>query len=134
MDVLPLTLLALSTAAVAVALVQAVRLLLRVGAPDTTLEQDAAAAQHGELAERKEMLMQLIESTRLDLETRKIGQEEHDRTMRSLKREAVAVLKEMEALGGTDSDIERAREALDATVAQLLASEEAAPRTAESPA
>lgn len=134
MDVLPLTLLALSTAAVAVALVQAVRLLLRVGAPDTTLEQDAAAAQHGELAERKEMLMQLIESTRLDLETSKIGQEEHDRTMRSLKREAVAVLKEMEALGGTDSDIERAREALDATVAQLLASEEAAPRTAESPA
>jgi hypothetical protein len=120
MDVLPLTILALAAAAVGLAVARAWVLLRNVDAPDLTLREDAATTAHGELAERKQMLLQLMDSTQLDFETDKISEEDRDRTLRALKREAVVVMKKMQELGGTEQDMERADRELDAYVADLI--------------
>lgn len=120
MGVLPLTILALAAAAVGLAIARAWVLLRAVDSPDLTLREDAATTAHGELAERKQMLLQLMDSTQLDYETDKISEEDRDRTLRALKREAVVVMKQMQELGGSEQDIERAERELDAHVSDLV--------------
>jgi hypothetical protein len=82
-----------------------VRVARRSPAGDRSLAEDADASRLGELAERKEMVMQLILSTQLDLATGKISEEDHAKTYLSLRNDAGRIVKEMEALGGTEEDL-----------------------------
>lgn len=82
------------------------------GEADALLDEDVDAAALGDLAERKEMVMQLILSTELDHQTGKISDEDREKTVTRLKREAVAIMKRMDALGGTDEDVARAEQDL----------------------
>ena len=88
-----------------------------------TLAEDDDATELGNLAERKEMVMQLMLSTQLDRQTDKISDDDFDKTMARLKREAVAVMKRMDELGGEVDDIERANEELAGFVAQAKSAE-----------
>ncbi|MFT6399914.1 MAG: hypothetical protein ACJAYU_004684 [Bradymonadia bacterium] len=88
-------------------------------ASDRSLAEDADASRLGELAERKEMVMQLILSTQLDLDTNKISDEDHAKTHLKLTKDAVAIMKEMEALGGTDEDLSAVDSDLDEHLAAL---------------
>jgi hypothetical protein len=112
MDLVPLSLLALGVIVFALGLVGVGRQMKRAGTADVTLREDADTVKHGVLAERKEMLMTLIASTELDLATGKITEDVCERTLRGLKREAVTVIKQMEALGGDETDLEFAEAAL----------------------
>lgn len=94
-------------------------------ATDRPLAEDADASRLGELAERKEMIMQLLLSTQLDLETGKISEEDHAKTCLSLRRDAAAVLKDMAALGGNEEDLERVDADLEAHLAALRTDEAA---------
>lgn len=88
-------------------------------ATDRPLAEDADASRLGELAERKEMIMQLILSTQLDLETGKISEEDHAKTYLSLRRDAAGIIKEMASLGGSEDDLERVDTDLQAHLAAL---------------
>lgn len=88
-------------------------------ASDRSLAEDADASRLGELAERREMVMQLILSTQLDLETTKISEEDHAKTYLKLRRDAVSIMKEMEALGGTEDDLSAVDSDLDEHLAAL---------------
>jgi hypothetical protein len=79
----------------------------RPPASDRSLAQDADASRLGELAERKEMIMQLILSTQLDLATGKISKGDYEKTYFLLRRDAGTIVREMESLGGSDEDLKR---------------------------
>ena len=119
------TLLALAFALVLVgsSFVHIFRVATRPVAADTTLEEDQAAQWLGELAERREMVMQLILSTELDHQTAKISDEDRDKTLDRLKREAVFIMKQMDALAGEEVDVERAENDLDEFLARARAAD-----------
>ena len=79
---------------------------------DSTLEDDSDLVSLGILAERKEMILQLITSTNLDHATSKISTEDRDRTLAQLKREGVGILRDIDALGGEPADLEAVDRAL----------------------
>ena len=85
-----------------------VSLIRAAGAPDVTLREDEVTLELGQLAERKEMLMQLIQSTEFDFAAGKITDDARDATLKKLKREAVTVMKRMESIGGSAADVEAA--------------------------
>ncbi len=120
MDLLPLAILAAAVVLFVAASSRLARLLGETGEPDITLDEDADATALGELAERKQMVMALMLSTRLDFEMEKIGEDDRDRTLGRLKSEAVAIMKRMDELGGTDADRQRAEQELDAFVESAL--------------
>ena len=93
---------------VAAALPRWVSLIRAAGAPDVTLREDEVTLELGQLAERKEMLMQLIQSTEFDFAAGKITDDARDATLKKLKREAVTVMKRMESIGGSAADVEAA--------------------------
>lgn len=110
--------------AIALALGALVRIVAAARAPvhsDAQLAEDGDAARLGDLAERKEMVMQLILSTELDHQTHKISDEDRDKTLARLKREAVGLMKEMDTLAGDQVDTERADQELDAFLARSRA-------------
>lgn len=107
-------LLAAFTAVLVVASVSGiVRIVRASAATDVTLGDDVETQLLGELTERKEMVMQLIMSTELDHQTSKISDEDRDKTLGRLKREAVALMKQIDLLGGTDEDVRRASDELE---------------------
>lgn len=93
----------------------------RAPATDRSLAEDADASRLGELAERKEMIMQLILSTQLDLATGKISEQDHAKTYLSLRRDAARIVKEMEDLGGSEEDLQRVDADLEFHLAALRA-------------
>lgn len=81
---------------------------------DSTLVEDAATREVRELLSRKNMLLQLIKQTENDLDVDRIEQEEADRLIQRYRREAVQVLRRLDALQGTAEDIAFAREQIEA--------------------
>lgn len=114
MELVALLILAFAAVLTGGGLVQVFRGMLSREGLDANLAEDGDAARLGELAERKEMVTQLILSTELDLQTDKIAEADHAATIHRLKREAVVIMKEMDAIAGTEDDAERAQEALEA--------------------
>lgn len=104
MELVPLVLLAVAVAIVSVAAARLVRLGATRGA-DASLAEDPDAALLGRLAERREIIMQLMLSTTLDFEMGKITADDRDKTLERLKREGVAVAKRMQSLAGSDDDL-----------------------------
>lgn len=121
MELVSLILLAAAIGVVAWAIGAAARVARASAAVDTTLEEDVDAFRLGELAERREMVMQLILSTELDHQTGKISDEDRDRTLARYKREAVVLMKEIDALGGEPEDLAAADQALEARLAEARA-------------
>lgn len=80
--------------------------------PDTSLDEDGDTFLLGTLAERKEMVMQLILSAELDHDMGKISDDDRDRTITRLKREAVEIMKRMDDLRGSDEDVAQASQDL----------------------
>lgn len=125
---------AFALALVAMAVPRWLALVRSAGQPDVTLREDAAAMELGELAERKEMLLQLIQSTEFDHKAGKITEDARDGSLRRLKREAVNVMKRMDEIGGTDDDLQAADALLEAQRASSLALDASAREAAETSA
>ncbi len=107
MDLLPIIMLVGAASIVAMALRGVVDALRIDPAHDRTLREDVDARRLGELAARKTQVMRSIQSAHLDHETGKMSAEDHARAVRVLEREAVALMREIEEIGGTTDDLER---------------------------
>jgi hypothetical protein len=103
LELLPLALLAAAVTMIGWALRTAWAVVR--GGSNRTVDEDADAVLLDRLVERRETLVQLLVSTRLDREMGKIAPEDHERTAERLKKELVAVMKRVESLGGTDADM-----------------------------
>lgn len=75
---------------------------------DRTLDEDAALRDVRELLSRKTMLVQLIRSTELDQDMGRIDAGDAARLVNRYQREAVRVMRDLDALQGQPEDIERA--------------------------
>lgn len=123
MELVALLLLAFATVLALGSLQRIVRSATRNDGLDNILAEDGDAARLGELAERKEMIMQLILSTELDHQTEKISDQDRELTIARLKRDAVAVMKQMDKLAGDTVDTERAERELSAFLSHARAAD-----------
>ena len=83
------------------------------GTLDSSLEEDMAMRDVRELLSRKTMLMQLIQQTENDLAVERIERGDAERVIQRYRREAVQVMRRLDALQGTAEDIARAREMIE---------------------
>jgi hypothetical protein len=119
MQALPIAIMVLCLAGVAAALVRALRGVRSIDLPDPTLTEDADMARLDDLVARKQAILRSIRSAELDLATEKIANEEYERIRSRLERDAVRVLRELERVRGTDSDLAHAEEAVRRSVAAI---------------
>lgn len=75
---------------------------------DRTTDEDEVLQEVQELLNRKTMLMQLIQNTTDDQEMGRIEDAEAQTLIRRYRREAVRVMKQLDALQGEPEDLERA--------------------------
>lgn len=115
-ETLPLIALALAGLLIVFAAAAIFRIAARREASAVDVEEDRDAVRLRELAERKQMVIQLIQSTRLDFETGKITEADRDLTLKRLERQAVRLMKEMDELAGTEEDLARVNDELDAFI------------------
>lgn len=104
-----------------VAVVQIARAWRDDPALDRSLDEDAAIRDVRELLSRKTMLMQLIQSTELDLEMGRIEESEAKSLTQRYRREAVRVMRDLDGLQGEPEDIERASRLVDQRAEQAAA-------------
>lgn len=114
METLPLIALALAGLLIIFAASAIFRIAAKRDASAVDIEEDRDAVRLRELAERKQMVLQLIQSTKLDFETGKITNSDRDQTLKRLERQAVRLMKAMDELEGTEEDLARADRELDA--------------------
>lgn len=81
---------------------------------DRTVDEDAVLRDVRELLSRKTMIMQLIQSTELDREMGRIDDADANTLIQRYRREAVRVMRDLDALQGEPEDIARATELFDA--------------------
>lgn len=95
---------------------------------DRYTDEDETLLEVQELLNRKSMLMQLIRHTTLDQEMGRIDEKDAGVLIRRYRREAVRVMKNLDALQGEPEDIERATEIFemraDQTAQRIAAGEE----------
>lgn len=118
MDLLMLLLLVFYGAVVVGALLAISRLVAAGAAADVPVEEDHDRVRLRELTSRKLILMDQLRGVELDRQTGKIAGEEAARMRRVLEREAVGIMKELEALRGAACDQERAEAELRAWIAE----------------
>lgn len=117
MTVIPLLWLAFAIFVIAAALHRGYRVWTTTEAG--SFVRDEKALELDELIMRKAMLMRMIQSARLDLSTGKIEESDFHRIERQLRRETVQVMKRLDALRGSEDDLDRADDELDALFASL---------------
>ena len=95
---------------------------------DRTTDEDEVLQEVQELLNRKTMLMQLIQHTTDDQEMGRIEDAEAQTLIRRYRREAVRVMKQLDALQGEPEDLQRATELFEArareTAQRIAAGEE----------
>ncbi len=123
MELVALLLLAFATVLAVSSMLRIAKAALQDDGLDNILAEDGDASRLGELAERKEMVMQLILSTELDHQTAKISDQDRELTIARLKRDAVQIMKQMDALAGDVEDAERAERELSAFLTQARAAD-----------
>lgn len=95
---------------------------------DRYTDEDETLLEVQELLNRKSMLMQLIRHTELDQEMGRIDEDTAGVLVRRYRREAVRVMKNLDALQGEPEDIQRATQLFEAraqeTAQRIAAGEE----------
>lgn len=110
----------------------ALRNIAKAWGDDTALDrytdEDEVLQEVQELLNRKMMLMQLIQHTTDDKEMERIEHAHADKLIRRYRREAVRVMKQLDALQGEPEDIDRATALFEqrahATAKRIAAGEE----------
>jgi hypothetical protein len=113
MVLVPLIVLALALVVVGVAMLRFVRVVSHLNVETAAIADDAVASELRDLVARKELLMQAIQSTHLDFDTGKIAASDRDASVSRLESEAVNVLRRIDEIRGSDSDLNVALAELD---------------------
>lgn len=124
MQALPIVLIAFSVLLIAVAVARIAGHLRRLDLPDPTLAVDADTARLDDLVARKQVILRGIQTANLDRQTAKIADEEHARIVARFEREGAKILRELDAVAGSDEDRDAARAALDAALASVARPDE----------
>ena len=126
MNVLTLTLIGLAVVLVvrsAAAMLNA----LRAGPElDRPVDEDDASLRLRELIQRRQMLLSLIQATRLDEATDKLAADEAQRIISRYEREAIRIMRELDALRGDEADRQRAEDELDRLARETVAGDDQA--------
>jgi len=113
LDLLPLISLSLGVLLCVTAFRRAFVVWRETHTRDVSVQEDRDAAWLAELLERKELIMGAIRSTKLDLATSKISQEDHDKTVKRLELDAVRVMRSLDEIRGAEDDLGAADAELD---------------------
>lgn len=117
MTIVPLLWLAFSLFVIASAIYSSYRIWTRLAGG--TFVRDQSALELDELVMRKAMLLRMIQSARLDAASDKIGENDFMRIEKQLRRETVQVMKRLDAVRGSDADLDRADDELDAVLDEV---------------